>query len=83
MAAALATRPFDARVTPAQERARAQVDRLRWAVVAMVLLNGAVWGAMVGAERGLIDVHGLANQAWSWGAAWWAAMPQVTITISH
>jgi len=83
MNATLAARPFEARVTPAQIRARAYVGRLRWAIFAMVLLNAAVWGGMIAALRGLVDVHGLADQAWTLGAAWLAALPQITVTISH
>lgn len=83
MNATLAARPFEARVTPSQMRARAYAGRLRWAIFAMVLLNAVVWGGMIGAARGVIDLHGLADQAWALGAAWLAALPQVTVTISH
>lgn len=76
-------RPFEARVTPAQQRARAANGRLREAVLLMVLLNLLVWGGMVAATRGLIDVHQLADQAWALGAGWLAALPQVSVTISH
>ena len=76
-------RPFEARVTPAQKRARAIDARLREAVVLMVLLNVVVWGGMVATARGLIDVHQLADQTWALGASWVAALPQVSITISH
>ncbi|KQZ26076.1 hypothetical protein [Caulobacter sp. Root1472] len=75
-------RRFEARVTPAQQRARAD-GRLREAVLLMVLLNLLVWGGMVAATRGLIDVHQLADQAWALGAGWIAALPQVSVTISH
>lgn len=75
-------RPLEARVTPARQRARAD-SRLRDAVVLMVLLNLVVWGGMVAATRGLIDVHQLADQAWALGASWLAALPQVSVTISH
>ena len=78
-----AARPFEARVTPAQIRARAYEGRLRWAVFAMVLLNVAVWGGMIGAARGVVDVHQLTDQAWAQGAAWLAALPHVNITISR
>jgi hypothetical protein len=78
-----AARPFEARVTPAAKRARAFASRLRWAVFAMVLLNTAVWGGMIAALRGLVDVHGLIDMAWAQGAAWLAALPHLTITISH
>jgi hypothetical protein len=83
MTATFAARPFEARVTPAAKRARAFVGRLRWAVFAMMLLNVVVWGGMIAALRGLVDLHGLVDQAWALGAAWMAAIPQVTITISH
>ncbi len=76
-------RPFEARTTPAQKRARAALARLRWAVVAMVLLNTAVWGGMIATARGMIDVHQLVDQAWALGASWMAAIPTVSITISH
>jgi hypothetical protein len=83
MAAALAARLFEARTTLPQKRARAVVVRLRWAVAAMVLLNTVVWGGMIATARGMIDVHQLVDQAWAWGAAWLAAMPTVSVTISH
>lgn len=83
MAATLAARPVEARLTPAQKRARAFLGRLRWTVFAMALLNVVVWGGMMGALRGVIDVQGLLDLAWSRGATWLAALPQVTITISH
>jgi hypothetical protein len=83
MTATLAVRPFEARVTPADKRARALISRLRWAVFAMGLLNAVVWGGMIAAQRGVIDLHGLVNQAWAEGANWLAALPQVNITISH
>ena len=83
MTATLATRPFEARVTPADKRARALISRLRWAVFAMALLNAVVWGGMIAAQRGVVDPHGLANQAWADGANWLAALPHVNITISH
>ena len=76
-------RPFEARVTPAQKRARAANARLREAVVLMVLLNAVVWGGMFATARGMIDIHQLVDQAWAWGAAWMAAMPSVSITISR
>jgi hypothetical protein len=76
-------RPFEARVSPAQKRARAIDARLREAVVLMVLLNLVVWGGMVATARGLIDVHQLADQAWALGASWVAALPQVSVTISR
>jgi hypothetical protein len=82
MAAALSAAHLDARVQ-ARERARAFDGRLRWAIFAMTLLNGAVWGSMIAADRGVVDVHGLLDLAWSRGAAWLAALPHVTITISH
>jgi hypothetical protein len=76
-------RPFEARVTPAQKRDRDAVARLRLAVAAMVLLNVVVWGGMIATARGMIDVHQLVDQAWALGAAWIAALPQVSVTISH
>ncbi|SFJ03055.1 hypothetical protein [Caulobacter sp. UNC279MFTsu5.1] len=76
-------RPFEARLTPACKRARAANARLREAVVLMALLNVLVWGGMIATARGLIDVHQLVDQAWAWGAAWIAAIPQVSITITH
>lgn len=83
MTATFATRPFEARVTSAQIRARAYAGRLRWAIFAMVLLNAAVWGGMIGAARGVVDLHGLVDQAWAWGAAVIAAIPHVSVTISR
>lgn len=76
-------RPFEARVLPAQKRARAVDARLREAVVLMVLLNLVVWGGMIATARGLIDVHQLVDQAWAEGASWIAALPQVSVTISR
>jgi hypothetical protein len=76
-------RPFEARIAPAQKRARAIDARLREAVVLMVLLNVVVWGGMVAATRGLIDVHQLVDQGWAQGASWIAALPQVSVTISR
>jgi hypothetical protein len=83
MTATLAARPFEARVTPADKRARAFINRLRWAVFAMALLNALVWGGMIAAQRGVVDLHGLTDQAWARGASWLAALPHVNITISH
>jgi hypothetical protein len=83
MAAALAARLFEARTAPAQKRARAALARLRWAVVAMVLLNAVVWGGMIATTRGLIDVHQLVDQAWALGAAWISALPRLSVTITH
>ena len=83
MAATLAARPFETRATPARERERAFLGRLRWTVFAMALLNVVVWGGMIGALRGVVDVPGLVDLAWSWGAAGLAALPHVSITISH
>jgi hypothetical protein len=83
MTATFAARPFEARITPAAKRARAFLGRLRWAVFAMVLLNTVIWGGMVAALRGVVDVHGLVDQLWVQGAAWIAALPHVSITISH
>ena len=83
MTATLAARPFEARITPAAKRARAAIGRLRWAVLAMVLLNAVVWGGLIAAARGFIDVHQLADQAWALGSAWLAAMPHVNITITR
>jgi len=76
-------RRFEARVTPAQKRARAANTRLREAVVLMVLLNAIVWGGMIATARGMIDVHQLVDQAWALGASWIAAIPHVSITISR
>lgn len=83
MTLALDGRSYDARPTLAQKRARAVLARLRWAVVAMLLLNAVVWGGMIATARGMIDVHQLVDQAWACGAAWLAAMPTVSVTISH
>ena len=83
MSLALDGRPFEARVTPAQRRDRAALARLRWALLAMVLLNATVWGGMIATARGVIDVQGLVDQAWALGAAWLAMIPHVTLTISH
>jgi hypothetical protein len=89
MNATLAARPFEARVTPVQKRARAVLGRLRWAVFAMTLLNVVLWGGMIGALRGLVDVQGLSHQvhqqidqAWAWGASLIAALPHVSVTIT-
>jgi hypothetical protein len=76
-------RPFEARATRADKRARAMDARLREAAVLMVLLNIIVWGGMIAAARGLIDVHQLVDQAWALGASWIAAVPQVSVTISR
>ena len=75
MTLALDGRPFEARVTPAQKRARAALARLRWAVTGMVLLNLVVWGGMTAERRGLVDVHQLVDHAWALGAAWISAIP--------
>jgi hypothetical protein len=83
MTLALDGRPFEARILPAQKRARAALARLRWAVVAMVLLNLVVWGGLFATARGMIDVHDLVDQAWAMGAAWLAALPQVSVTITR
>lgn len=83
MTIALDGRPFEARVTPAQKRARAANARLREAVVLMVLLNALVWGGMIATARGMIDVHQLVDQAWALGAAWLAALPHVNVTITR
>jgi len=76
-------RPFEARLTPARKRARAAKARLREAVVLMVLLNLVVWGGMIAATRGLVDIHQLVDQAWAWGASWVSAIPHVSVTITH
>jgi hypothetical protein len=83
MTLALDGRPFEARVTPGAKRARAFEGRLRWAVFAMVLLNGVVWGGMITALRGMVDLHGLVDQIWALASAWLATLPHVNITISH
>jgi hypothetical protein len=83
MAAALAARLFRARKIDPQTRARLVIARLRWAVVAMVLLNAVVWGGVVATARGMIDVPQLVDQAWAWGAAWIAVIPHLDVTISH
>ncbi|KQY31015.1 hypothetical protein ASD21_08065 [Caulobacter sp. Root1455] len=83
MAAALAARLFDARVTSARKRARGALAPLRWAVVVMVLLNALVWGGMIATARGMIDIHQLVDQAWALSAAWITAIPHLDVTISH
>ena len=83
MAATLGARAFEPRVTPAHQRVRAAQGRLLWAVVLMVLLNALVWGGMIAAGRGLIDIHQLVDQAWAQGAAWIAAVPRLSVTISR
>jgi hypothetical protein len=84
MTLALDGRPFEPRVTPAQKRARAAHARLCWAALVMLLLNAVVWGGMIGAARGLVDVHELVDQVWAQGAAWLAAIPfHVSLTITH
>lgn len=75
-------RQFEARVLPVQKAARAARARLRWAVVAMLLLNLLVWGAMIATTRGMIDPHRLVDEAWALGAAWLAALPHVNVTIT-
>jgi hypothetical protein len=75
MAATLGARAFEPRVTPAHKRVRAARGRLRWAVFLMVLLNAVVWGGMIAAGRGLIDIHQLVDQAWAQGAVWIGAIP--------
>jgi hypothetical protein len=83
MTLALDGRPFEARILPAHKHARTVLARLRWAVAAMVLLNAVVWGGMIATARGVIDVHQLVDQAWVWGAAWIAALPTLSITITR
>uniref|UniRef100_B0SZL4 Uncharacterized protein n=1 Tax=Caulobacter sp. (strain K31) TaxID=366602 RepID=B0SZL4_CAUSK len=75
MAATLGARAFEPRVTQARKRVRVAESRLRWAVAVMALLNAVVWGGMIAAARGLIDVHQLVDQVWAQGAAWIAAIP--------
>jgi hypothetical protein len=75
MAATFAASSFAARKPAAPRRPRALQGRLRWAVVLMVLLNAMVWGGMIAALRGMVDVHQLVDQAWALGAAWIAAIP--------
>lgn len=75
MAATLSARAFEPRPTPAHKRARAAQARLLLAVTVMALLNALVWGGMIAAGRGLIDIHQLVDQAWAQGAAWIAALP--------
>jgi hypothetical protein len=75
MAATLSARAFEPRPTPAHKRARAAQGRLLLAIVVMALLNALVWGGMIAAGRGLIDIHQLVDQAWAQGAAWIAALP--------
>ena len=76
-------RPFEARILPARKEARVALARLRWAVVAMVLLNALVWGGLIATARGVIDIHQLVDQAWALGATWLAALPHVDITITR
>ena len=83
MAATLSARAFEPRITPAHQRARAAHGRLRWAVVAMVLLNALVWGGMIAALRGAVDVHQTVDQAWAVGATWIAALPHLSVTITR
>ena len=83
MAATLGARAFEPRVTQAHKRASVAQGRLRWAVVVMALLNALVWGGMIAAGLGLIDVHQLVDQAWAQGAAWVAAIPRLSLAISH
>ena len=75
MAATLGARTFEPRPNATHKRARAAQGRLLWAVTVMVLLNALVWGGMIAAGRGLIDIHQLVDQAWAQGAAWIAALP--------
>jgi hypothetical protein len=76
-------RPFEARITPAQKRARAAADRLRWIVLLMVSLNVLVWGGIIAAARGLVDMHALVDQIWIQAAHWLAMIPHVSVTISR
>lgn len=83
MTVALSARPFEPRTTPAIKRARAFVGRLRWAVLAMVSLNALVWGGIIAAARGLVDMPALADQIWIQGAHWLALIPHISLTISR
>jgi hypothetical protein len=81
MAAALSAAHLDARAQ-ARERAHALDGRLRWAIFAMTLLNGAVWGSMIAADRGVIDVHGLVEDARQQVEQAWSRAPSVRIVIT-
>lgn len=83
MTLALDAAPFEARAPLPTARARVALARLRWAVLAMVLLNALVWGGMIATARGMIDVHQLVDEAWALGASWLAALPTVSVTITR
>ena len=67
-------RPFEPRLTLVQKRARAANARLRWAMLGMLLLNAVVWGGMIAAARGLVDIHAMVDQAWAQSVAWLAGL---------
>lgn len=73
MAAALSAPHLDA---------RALDGRLRWAVFAMALLNGAVWGSMIAAERGVVDVHELVEDARQQVEQAWSRAPSVRVVVT-
>ncbi len=74
---------FDARPLNLRRGARAANARLRWALLSMVLLNALVWGGMIAALRGAVDVHQTVDQAWAVGATWIAALPHLSVTITR
>jgi len=57
MAATLGAPSFDSPALKPRKQRRAARHGLRWAVVVMVLLNLMVWGGMIAAMAGLMDLN--------------------------
>lgn len=74
---------FDARPLNIRRGARTANARLRWALLSMTLLNALVWGGMIAALQGVVDVRQTLDQAWVQGATWIAAMPHLNVTITR
>ncbi|CAN5221596.1 hypothetical protein BH10PSE4_BH10PSE4_08030 [soil metagenome] len=74
---------FDARPLNIRRGARAANARLRWALVSMTLLNALVWGGMIAALQGGVDLRQAVDQVWAQGATWIAAMPHLSVTITR
>ena len=74
---------FDARTLNLRRETRTANARLRWALLSMTLLNALVWGGMIAALQGAVDVHQVVDQAWAVGASWIAAMPHLSVTITR
>ncbi|WP_426032921.1 hypothetical protein [Caulobacter sp. DWP3-1-3b2] len=79
----MTTAAFDARPVNLHRRARAANARLRWLLLTMMLLNVLVWGGMIAALRGVVDVHGTVDQAWALGSTWLAALPHLSVTVTR